>query len=274
MLFGPSAWPNVHYFFNEIVAPCKNLTRLRLYGIHSDQDDPSGTDEMRRRMKDMDGKFQEVALSQCAIRSEDLKAIFANSSRSTKNLHLEYPQDLPEDDLLEVLGVIDGCLKVLSVEGYRMQDSTDDEDYPGYLVERILDRCPELESLMFSEGFASPDVIPRLLKSKLRVWSFSCSSDFRPHHWLKAFSEWQGSSAKCFVRTTDWTQAELRKVRIAAWRAGVSWLESDGKPACRVVKFCWLIICRSGIIGRQQASSCIRRTQCRIAIDIWIREIA
>ena len=211
------------------MVPCRKLVRLRLYGIHSGDPDQESSDYLREHINSLDRAFKEVQLSQCAINSVDLKAIFAGSSASAASFHLEYPQDLPEDDLLEVLGVIDGSLKFLSVEGYRMQDTTDDGEYPDYLTERILDRCPNLEALLFSEGLASPEVIPRLVRSKLRVWSFSCTPEFRPHHWLEAFKQRQWPTAKCFVRTADWSHSELRKVRIAAWRAGVSWLESDGE---------------------------------------------
>lgn len=226
----PLAWPNVHFFFNQIVQPCKKLTRLRLYGLHSapGDDDQWEKQQYRASIDNMTRPFEDVSLSQCAIHSADLKAIFAGSTASAASLHLEYPQDLPEDDLLEVLGVIDGSLKYLSVEGYRMQDTSDNEDYPAYLVERILDRCPNLESLLFPEGLAGPDVLPRLIKSKLRIWSFSCTSDVKPQHWIQAFQERKAGIAKCFVRTSDWSQSDLRKVRIAAWRSGVSWLESDG----------------------------------------------
>lgn len=225
------AWPNVHFIFNEIIRACPKLTRLRLYGLHSAVEEESDGETMQHRkaIDAMSRAFEDVSLSQCAIHSADLKAIFAGSRASATTFHLEYPQDLPEDDLLEVLGVIDGSLKYLSVEGYRMQDTSDDGDYPGYLVDRILDRCPNLESLLFPEGLASPEVLPRLVKSKLRIWSFSCTPEVKPQYWLDAFRQRPPRTSKCYVRTSDWSAADLRKVRIAAWRAGVSWLESDGK---------------------------------------------
>lgn len=189
----PLAWCYVDYFFDEVLGPCKMLSRLRMYNLYTDV----------HHAKPLEQRLTQVAFNHCAINSIGLKNIFASSTHSLERLHIEYPMDLNDAELLLTLKHLGPGLRELTVQGFGAQMEDRDPPSVNSLVDQILEACPNLAILNFPEAIASVDVFETLIGSKLKLWSFSCGSDVRPEHWLKAFTnERFPRPANCRMYTT------------------------------------------------------------------------
>lgn len=116
-----------------------------------------------------------------------MRNILSASNTSLKSLYLEYPSSLPDDDLVQLLRYVGKGLKSFSVHDFAAGLSQSQIDERSHIVEEILEVCPVLEILNFPDAIGSPKLFDSLVESKLRLWSFSCSKDVRPEHWLDAF---------------------------------------------------------------------------------------
>lgn len=190
-----------------------------------------------------------------------MRNILSASNTSLKSLYLEYPSSLPDDDLVQLIKYVGKGLKSLSVHDFAAGLSQSQTDERSHIVEEILEVCPVLEILNFPDAIGSPKLFDSLVKSKLRLWSFSCSKDVRPEHWLDAFAR-EGfpspSSCRVYVKGvlaytdivqtsrcrlsslsaidtcfslfgTGWTEKDIRHVRVKAHEYGVNWLSSGCK---------------------------------------------
>lgn len=174
-----TAWCYVDYLFDEVLAPCKRLCRLRLYNLYTDAAHP----------RQVQQSLTQVALNHCAIDSTGLMNIFASSGNTLQRLHIEYPMDLDEQQLLRTLELVGPGLHELTVQGFMLQFQEKDPNTIDHLVDDILEVCPKLRILNFPEAIGSPKLLQKLATSHLELWSFSCNADVRPEHWLEAFKQ-------------------------------------------------------------------------------------
>lgn len=167
------------YLFDEVLRPCKRLSRLRLYNLYTETS----------HAQPLKQELTQVAFNHCAINSDGMRNIFASSATSLKRLHIEYPMDLDENDLVRTLQHVGAGLQELTIQGFTAQAQSHDPPAMTHLIDDILDSCPNLVILNFPEGIASTAIFEKLLGSKLKLWSFSCNADVRPEHWLEAFKQ-------------------------------------------------------------------------------------
>jgi hypothetical protein len=233
-----TAWCFTSYLFDEVLAPCVSLSRLRLYNLATNTMDSnpsssssvcsSSSSSTLATSSSLNGSslptslppqpfpraLQHLALNHCAMNGATLKNILHSSQHSLTKLYIEYPMDLKDVDLLEVLQFAGRNLENLTVQGFNMQMQRQDEKdlhtngssviknghgshdkrfrLPAKshtLVDDILQTCPDLITLNFPEAKGSPGLLNHLVGSKLALYSFACNADFKPHHWLEAFKD-------------------------------------------------------------------------------------
>lgn len=119
-----------------------------------------------------------MALNHCSLNRHELERIFAGSRHTLQTLYMEYPMDLLDHDLLEILRLVDGGLRYLTIEGFTV-DQENMGQRPDYMVHEIIKACPSLETLDFKEAIGSPSLFDALLGSKLRIWTFTCTRQVR-----------------------------------------------------------------------------------------------
>lgn len=174
---------------DEVLAPCRNVTRFRVYNLASESDSPEHQEHFSKIPLPLDRRLTNVAFNHCSINHREIRNIFHASQKSLKSLSLEYPTALPEDDLLALLAYVGQGLRSLSVHDFAQGMSLADYERKSHIVEGILHNCPNLHVLNFPDAVAAKTLPNALIGSKLKLWAFTCGADVRPQDWLHAFQK-------------------------------------------------------------------------------------
>lgn len=222
----PPAWCYIGYFIDDIASQCQNLQRPRLYNVFSENEDGNSVNpeavydnplmersqaqsrnasqhpDREQLPKRMNQNLTRLGMSHCAISSSELLCLLHGSRTSLRELYLEYPMTPHDRDLLDVLRYVGSNLRGLSVHKFLLQLQEGDPPQMENLVDRILEYCPNLQTLDFGEAIGSPALLPLLLQNgKLRIWSFHCSAAVTAQHWLDALQhpDFKDRHASCRV---------------------------------------------------------------------------
>lgn len=192
-----TVWTSVSYFFKNIVGRCNNVTRIQLYGILSEQDNKdndtisdsdTSADSSQRvyghkpndcKPDDSARGLVDVAFNSCGINIQEIHGIFANSNKTLRRLHIEFPTNLERDDLIEMVVRSGSHLQELILIGFEEQYKDDEESKPDDLVCQLLEACPSLRVFDYQEALASAHVFRNLQKSRLNAYSFTCVDTIR-----------------------------------------------------------------------------------------------
>lgn len=251
------AWCQVGHFFDNVLRPCHKIKAFRLYSLSSETEPAKSGKTTATSPRPLDQAFERVAFNGCSIDHLELRNILHGSTKSLQSIYLEYPMSLPDRDLVKVLRFVGDGLRSLTVHYFAAGLSQEDLDLQGHLVEEILEACPHLEVLNFPDAVGSLKLFEKVVRSKLKLWAFSCGPEVKPQHWLDAFkTPGFPSPSSCRVYTTGrirrllracdmsggplrivpsvppllgWTVREIRHVRVEAHKIGLNWLASGGK---------------------------------------------
>lgn len=176
--------------FDEIFGPIASLKRFRLYSLKSESDRPYRNKNSLLSPRPLNNRaFTDVAFNHCSLNHQEIRNILEGSRTSLQTLYLEFPNYLFEDDLVSLIKYVGKNLKSLSVHDFASSLPEDQLELRRYIVEDILNNSPELTILNFPDAMAGIALFEMIIKSKLKLWSFSCSKEVRPSHWLEAFKK-------------------------------------------------------------------------------------